>query len=278
MSLGVHTVSLKAQFLALLMVLILFPQLAMGAPNDQAPTASTPYGRPDARALPITPAHPSRAETRPSPLPGPLGYVSDHAEVLDADWKARIRSVCQDLERKTGVELVVVTVKTLKPYATAKDYAEALYQRWGIGTAQQDYGALVLMAMEERQATVTLGRSLYSVMNPELLEKVGSEYMEPAFRKGQYGEGLYRTTVTLASAAQEIRVGAPLRTHVKGLGIAITLATASGALAFLWWISRPDLRHPYGRIRRGEFWGSGQGGFGGNFGGFGGGMGGEGLK
>src|SRR5688572_21726803 len=38
-------------------------------------------------------------QDKPS-LPGPLGYVSDHAGVLEAEWKARIRSVCQDLERK----------------------------------------------------------------------------------------------------------------------------------------------------------------------------------
>ncbi|HEX4969164.1 MAG TPA: hypothetical protein VFV44_11630, partial [Nitrospiraceae bacterium] len=42
-------------------------------------------------------------------LPGPQGFVSDHAHAIDGDWKERIRSVCQDLERKTGVEMVVVT-------------------------------------------------------------------------------------------------------------------------------------------------------------------------
>ena len=47
-------------------------------------------------------------------LPEPLGYVSDHAAIIDPDWKARIRSVCQDLERKTGVEMIVVTVPSLK--------------------------------------------------------------------------------------------------------------------------------------------------------------------
>ena len=46
-------------------------------------------------------------------LPDPRGYVSDYANVLDDDWKARIRSVCQDLERKTGIEMVVVTVPTI---------------------------------------------------------------------------------------------------------------------------------------------------------------------
>nr|MBI3611918.1 TPM domain-containing protein [Nitrospirota bacterium] len=213
-----------------------------------------------------------------TPLPEPLGYVTDHAGVVGVEWKANIRSVCQDLERKTGVEMVIVTVKTIKPYKTANDYAEALYQRWGIGTAQKGHGVLVLAAVEERQAAITMGRSLLGVITPKILEQVSTQYIEPSFRKGQFEEGLYRTSVALASAAQEIRVGDPPRSHLKGLGIFLTLFTGFGALAFLWWISRPDLRHPFGRLRRGEYWGSGQGGFGGNFGGFGGGMGGEGLS
>ena len=52
-------------------------------------------------------------------LPDPMGYVSDHAKVLEDDWRARIRSVAQDLERKTGVEMVVVTVPSVKPFRSA---------------------------------------------------------------------------------------------------------------------------------------------------------------
>src|SRR5262245_60243032 len=91
-------------------------------------------------------------------LPGPIGYVSDHAQILDGDWKERIRSVCQDLERKTGVEMVVVTVPTIRPFESAKDYAAALYEKWGIGSAQQEHGLMVLVAVQERQAAMTLGR------------------------------------------------------------------------------------------------------------------------
>lgn len=63
-----------------------------------------------------------------------MGYVSDHAGVLDAEWKERIRSVCQDLERKTGVEMVQVTVPSIKPFLSANEYAAALYGKWGIGS------------------------------------------------------------------------------------------------------------------------------------------------
>ncbi|CAI4031858.1 TPM_phosphatase domain-containing protein [Nitrospira tepida] len=210
-------------------------------------------------------------------LPEPLGYVSDHAQTLDADWKARIRSVCQDLERKTGVEMVVVTVPTVKPFASAQLYAEALYQQWKIGSASEEHGALILLAVAEHQAAITVGKRMVPIFTPEVVAKVGSEYMDQALRMGHFGEGLYRTVVGLAANAQNVRVGPPPRSHMKGLGFLISLLTVVAAVLVLWWISRPDLRHPYGKIRRGEYWGSGQGGFGGNFGGLGGTMGGDGL-
>lgn len=233
-----------------------------------ASAAETPSGMP---------GYMSGGPGRYAKLPEPLGYVSDHAGLLDAEWRARIRSVCQDLERKTGVELVVVTIASHAPYRTAQAYASALYEQWGIGTAQKDHGALLLMVLDERQANVTLGKALIPVIHPALIQEVGRQYLEPVFRNGRYGEGLYRATVALASAAQDVRVDAPPKPRLKGLGFWLTAMTMGGALAFLWWISRPDLRHPYARLRRGEFWSAGQGGFGGNFGGFGGGMSGEGL-
>jgi uncharacterized protein len=211
-------------------------------------------------------------------LPGPQGYVSDHAQAIDGDWKERIRSVCQDLERKTGVEMVVVTVPTIKPFGSANEYATALYEKWGIGSTQQEHGMMVLVAVQERQAAITLGRQMLPVITPAVVSQVGRESLQPSIELGHFGEGLYLTVVALASPAQEIRVGDFSRKHSKGLGLGLAIFTGMSAFLFFWWISRPDLRHPYGRIQKGEYWGTGQGGFGGNFGGFGGGTNGEGWK
>ena len=211
-------------------------------------------------------------------LPGPQGYVSDHAQAIDGDWKERIRSVCQDLERKTGVEMVVVTVPTIKPFGSANEYATVLYEKWGIGSTQQEHGMMVLVAVQERQAAITLGRQMLPLITPAVVNQVGRESLQPSIELGHFGEGLYLTVVALASPAQEIRVGDFSRKHSKGLGLGLAIFTVMSAFAFFWWISRPDLRHPYTRIQRGEYWGAGQGGFGGNFGGFGGGTNGEGWK
>ena len=211
-------------------------------------------------------------------LPGPQGYVSDHAQAIDGDWKERIRSVCQDLERKTGVEMVVVTVPTIKPFESANEYATALYEKWGIGSTQQEHGMMVLVAVQERQAAITLGRQMLPVITPAVVNQVGHESLQPSIELGHFGEGLYLTVVALASPAQEIRVGDMSTKHSKGLGFWLAIFTGMSAFAFFWWIGRPDLRHPYTRIQKGEYWGAGQGGFGGNFGGFGGGTNGEGWK
>jgi uncharacterized protein len=211
-------------------------------------------------------------------LPEPRGYVSDHAQAINGDWKERIRSVCQDLERKTGVEMVVVTVPSVKPFGSANEYATAIYEKWGIGSTQQEHGVLVLVAVEERQAAITLGRQMLSAITPAVMDQVGRESLQPSIELGHFGDGLYRAVVALASHAQEVRVGTITNPHFKGLGFWVALLTSVAALSFFWWITRPDLRHPYRRIQKGEYWGTGQGGFGGNFGGFGGGTSGEGFR
>ena len=223
-------------------------------------------------------AHAAPYERSKIPLPGPQGYVSDHAQAIDGGWKERIRSVCQDLERKTGVEMVVVTVPTIKPFGSANEYATALYEKWGIGSTQQEHGVMVLVAVQERQAAITLGRKMWPVITPAVVNQVGRESLQPSIELGHFGEGLYLTVVALASPAQEVRVGDIAKGHSKGLGFWLAIFTGIGAFAYFWWISRPDLRHPFKRIQKGEYWGTGQGGFGGNFGGFGGGTSGEGYK
>ncbi|MCS6303237.1 MAG: TPM domain-containing protein [Nitrospira sp.] len=212
------------------------------------------------------------------PLPDPIGYVSDHAQVVEQEWKDRIRSVCIDLEKKSGVEMVIVTVPSIKPYPSAKHYADALYEKWQIGSTQQEHGLMVLVAVQERQAAMALGRKMFSVITPTVRSEVSRDYLQPAIERGHFGEGLYRTAVALATPAQEVRLNTPSRPRIKGLGIWITLGTTIAVVVFFWWISRPDLRHPYRRIQKGEYWGTGQGGFGGNWGGFGGGTSGEGYR
>jgi len=218
--------------------------------------------------------------TTPSPklaLPTPLGYVSDYAEILTPQWKSQIRAVCKDLEIRTGVEMIVVTLPTVEPLTNAQDYASTLYEGWRIGTAQQERGILLLTSIKERQAVVVLGRTLLSVVSRQQLDQVSEQHLVPMFRSKEYGEHLYRSSVLLATASGETSLPSENNAHSRSAGFWMNLGVGIVMIYILWRFTRPERRHPFQRWRRGEYWGTGQGGFGGNFGGFGGGMGGQGL-
>jgi len=212
-----------------------------------------------------------------SAFPTPRGYVNDYANILSDQWTNQIRFICQDVENRVGVEMIVVTVPTIKPFSHARAYASQLYTNWRIGSAQQERGIVLLMALKEQQAVVVLGRSLLSVISPSLLDEITSQILIPMFRTGDYGQHLYQVSVRLAEASGLLAgTKGQKRAHSKA-GFWMNLSVVMAMVFVLWRFLRPEQRHPFQRWRRGEFWGTGQGGFGGNLGGFGGGMSGDGL-
>ncbi len=212
-------------------------------------------------------------------LPTPLGYVSDYAELLNEEWYQQIRAVCKDLETNTGVEMLVVTLPTIAPMGHAKQYASRLYEAWRVGTAQQQRGILLLVAEQQRQAVVVVGKNLLSVITPPQLDSVSEKYLQPMFRSREHGVNVYRSTVALAAMASAAPpVNVTTQKSKRSAGFWMNLGVVFLMIYALWRFTRPERRHPFPRWKRGEYWGTGQGGFGGNFGGFGGGTRGSGLR
>ena len=211
-------------------------------------------------------------------FPTPRGYVSDYAELIGPEWQNRIREVCKELEDRTGVEMIVVTIATAGPYSHAREYAEGLYREWHIGAAQQERGMLLLASLKERQAVVVLGRTLLPLIGKPQLDELSTQYLIPMFQNARYGESLYRTAVGLASTSGSAvqAVAEPKRS--SSVGFWMNVAVALAMLFALWRFTRPERRHPFQRWRRGGYWSTGQGGFGGNFGGFRGSTRGQGLS
>lgn len=211
-------------------------------------------------------------------FPSPKGYVSDFARLFDDAWQSRIRSVCKELETRTGVEMIVVTIPSVRPYGHAREYAKELYEEWRIGTAQQEQGILLLTALKEQQAVVVLGRNLLPVIGKPQLDALSERYLIPMFDSARFGEAIYRTTVGLAAASGSVTKESGRKKRSSNAGFWMNLAVVGAMLFALWRFTRPERRHPFQRWRRGEYWGTGQGGFGGGFGGFGGGTSGQGLS
>ncbi|MFI5117217.1 MAG: TPM domain-containing protein [Terriglobales bacterium] len=114
----------------------------------------------------------------------PQGYVTDLAKVIDPTTKARLETLCAEVEQKTGAQIAVVTVNSLDG-RTREDYAADLYKQLGVGSKQDNRGVLLLVAPKERQYKIEIGYGLEPVINDARAGDIGRE-MVPNLRSGDY--------------------------------------------------------------------------------------------
>ena len=130
-------------------------------------------------------------------FPEPGGWVNDFAGIIPYEFESRIKSLAEEVEKKTGVEVTVVTVEHMDGMVV-EEYANRLYEEWGIGKGGEDNGLLMLLAMEERKVRIEVGYGLEGILPDGRVGEILDRYALPDFRDGDYGSGLYRSLVAVA--------------------------------------------------------------------------------
>ncbi len=210
--------------------------------------------------------------------PQPRGFVNDFAGVIDAPSETRITAVAEDAKARLGIELAVVTIPTFAPEGSLEDYAAGLFRAWGIGSAKNDRGLLLIMAASERRVRIEVGYGLEPIVTDGRAGAIIDAEILPAFREDAYGEGLYRGAAALAALVGSEGGPAPPRDE-KGIPVdVLVIALLLGGFVAMVLLTGRIARRRRGGWWRGDVWGgpTGFGGFGGGFGGFGGGSGGGG--
>jgi uncharacterized protein len=212
-------------------------------------------------------------------FPPLTGRVVDDAGVLSDDTKARLTGLLQQLEQKTGDQLVVVTLKSLQGQDIAT-YGYQLGRAWGIGQKKKNNGAVLIVAPSEHKVRIEVGYGLEGDLTDAASRIIIENAMLPQFRSGNYDAGVEQGTVEIVRLIGGGKVDlskepeAPQPEHQdKGGGIPwVVIAFILVWIIFgrgLW-----PLLFLGGSGRRGGGFGGGGfggGGFGGGGGGFGGG-------
>src|SRR5215813_3569080 len=136
---------------------------------------------------------PARAQTSQSPLPQPTGYVNDYAGIIDRATKERLETTLTNLDHQQQIQFAVVTVDTTGG-TNIFDYSLAVARGWGIGSKDtQKPSLLLLVAIKDRKYFTQVSRHLEGDLPDGLVGQIQREYLVPAFRAGQYGQGLSDT-------------------------------------------------------------------------------------
>ena len=117
------------------------------------------------------------------------GRVLDGAGVLAPLGIERLQEVSDDLERRTGAELVVATVASLEGLEV-EDYANRLFKAWGVGKKGKNNGVLILLAPRERKARIEAGYGLESVLPDIVAGRILKDEAHASFHDRRWQEGL----------------------------------------------------------------------------------------
>ena len=156
----------------------------------------------------------------------PQGYVTDLAQVIDPATRAKLETLCAEVEQKTGAQIAVVTVNSLDG-ESREDYAADLYKHLGIGAKKDSRGVLLLVAAKDRQYKIEVGYGLEPVINDARAGDIGRE-MVPDLRGQNYSAAVLLGTRRLAQL-----IAADKGVQLSGVPARKPRATASQTR---WWI------------------------------------------
>ncbi len=131
-------------------------------------------------------------------FPRPQGAVNDFAGVIAPEYRRSMESISQQLLAKTGTSVVVATVKEIEG-ADPAEYANRLYESWGIGKKGEDKGVLIFLALQERKVRIETGYGVEGVLPDGLAGEILDRYVVPFLKKGDYGRGLSNAVMAVSS-------------------------------------------------------------------------------
>lgn len=123
-------------------------------------------------------------------FPTPTGRVTDAAGVFSAGGREQADARITSAEQASGgAEIAVVTVSSLDGMSV-EEYANTLFNQWGIGKKGSDNGVLLLVAPTERAVRIEVGYGLEAILPDGLAGDIIRTQALPAFRDGRFEVGI----------------------------------------------------------------------------------------
>lgn len=116
-------------------------------------------------------------------------YVNDYANILSSETEQYIMNTNVELQQKTGAQIVVVTVASLDGMSI-EEYANELFNNWGIGDETKDNGLLLLCSYGDREFRVEVGYGLEGILPDGKTGRLQDEYIIPYLKENNFDEGI----------------------------------------------------------------------------------------
>ncbi len=122
-------------------------------------------------------------------FPPLTGRVVDEAGLLSAPSRAALDTKLKALEDKSGIQLVVATVRTLGG-DEIEPYANRLFRAWKLGETKKNNGVLLIVAAKEHKTRIEVGYGLEGTLTDALSKTIIVNALTPRFKTGDFAGGI----------------------------------------------------------------------------------------
>lgn len=157
----------------------------------------------------------SQAADRLVDIPTLQSPVTDLTQTLSVEEQAALNQKLTQFSQQSGSQVAVLLLPSTQPEEISQ-FGIRLADAWKIGREKQDDGVIVIIAKNDRKMRIEVGYGLEGAIPDAIAKRIISEQMSPAFKQGQFYQGLDLATDTLIKLIQGERLPAPAQQAHKG--------------------------------------------------------------
>ena len=144
--------------------------------------------------------------------PSDADFYIDKAGIVNTDVATEINLLSSKLLQEEQVALFVVTITSLADYDAAgysiEGYAADLFDKWGIGSDDRNYGVLLLVSKGDRKARIELGAD-WDRSYDRTAKEIMDALIIPSFKKDDYSTGIASGVKGLDAMARGLNLPKP---------------------------------------------------------------------
>ena len=131
------------------------------------------------------------------------GFIADEANLLSPQVKNDLNMTLWDLQKKSGADLVVVTLPSLSG-RSVEDVALDIGRSYKLGAVGKNNGMVFLTAPNERKMRIELGTGLENKISMNTLENIRDKDILPYYKQNDYANGIARGAYVLAETVAQV--------------------------------------------------------------------------
>lgn len=131
-------------------------------------------------------------------VPALTGHVVDLSATLSSEERRSLEARLNELESTRGSQVVILIIPSTLP-EDATSYANRVGNAWKIGRKAVGDGLLILVAKNDRKVRLEVAKSLEGAIPDLAAQQIIDTALTPAFRQGQYAQGLHNAVQQISS-------------------------------------------------------------------------------